>query len=116
MTVLWGDAENTKRAKSSQALGMANGEGRRSPGVGEGSRRTAGPSAPLRSGRDDKGEGTGSIKSSYRTEAFLEANLYKTEVPSPFDRLRAGSAGLIRKWSFHTPSEAFINSEPVPHG
>jgi hypothetical protein len=83
--------------------------------IGEGSRRTAGPSTPFRSGRDDKGKGSGCIKSSYRTEAFLEAILDKTEVPSPFDRLRAGSAGLIRKWS-HTPSEAFINSEPVPHG
>jgi hypothetical protein len=39
-------AENTKRAKKSPVLG-ANGEGRMSLGVGKGSRRTAGPSAPL---------------------------------------------------------------------
>ena len=34
-------------------------------------RRTADPSASLRSGRDDKGEGDGSIKSGCETEAFF---------------------------------------------
>jgi len=34
-------------------------------------RGTAGPSAPLRSGRDDKGKGNGCIESGCRTEAFL---------------------------------------------
>ena len=36
-------------------------------------RGTADPSATLRSGRDDKGDGDGSIKSGYGTEAFFSS-------------------------------------------
>src|ERR1700759_3647577 len=36
-----------------------------------GNRETAGPSAPLCSGRDDKGKGDSFLKSGRRTEAFL---------------------------------------------
>jgi hypothetical protein len=35
-------------------------------------KETAGPSTPLRSGRDDKGKGSGLIESGYRTEVMAQ--------------------------------------------
>jgi hypothetical protein len=58
--------------------------------------------------RDDKGKGNGCIKIGCRTEAFFKSNLDKFEVqPSPFDKLRAGSAGLnLQSMGSHADSKA----------
>jgi hypothetical protein len=58
--------------------------------------------------RDDKGKGNGCIIIGCQTEAFFKSNLDKFEVQqSPFDKLRAGSAGLnLQSIGSHADSKA----------